>query len=175
MLGIALSASGREQFLAYPMFLTLGAVLVIFKFYYYPVFTYYENFIKFAAHQQSQNQFFANFDSRTPRNYEVARFLTQSARPGDKLFIWGDDPELYALSKLTPATPYVAAYHVAYYRKFDEVAQILSTTPPRFIVTTQNLSSFPALITILDQIYVKVTQVDQTRVYLQINSDDNPR
>ena len=168
MLGIALSASDGEQFWPYPMFLILGAVLVIFKFYYYPVFSYYTNFIKLATNQQSHAQFLAGFDSRTPRNYEVAKFLTQSAGQGDKLFIWGDDPELYALSKITPATPYVAAYHIAYYRKFDEVAQMLSTNPPRFIVTTQNPSSFPELITILDQNYVNVKQIDSTRVYLHV-------
>lgn len=181
MLGLAISASGREQFWPYPMFLILGGVLVVFKFYYYPVFSYYTNFVKFATHQESQTQYLNNFDPRTPRNYEVAKFLNESYTPGDKLFIWGDDPELYALARITPATPYVAAYHVAYYKKFDEVASRLSANPPRFIVTTQNPNNFPELSTILDKNYIKVNysnigkQIDQTRVYLHINADENPR
>lgn len=168
ILALAISARGHEQFWAYPMFLILGAVLVIFKFYYYPVFSYYENFIKFALRQESKTQYLTNFDARTPRNYEIAQFLSESYQKGDKLFIWGDDPELYALSKITPATPYVAAYHVAYYSQFDEVAKSLEASPPRFIVVTGSTNDFPQLETILSKNYIKGKQTDGARVYLQI-------
>lgn len=167
LLGLAIAARGREQFWTYPLFLALGTVLIFFKFNYYPVFSYYTNFVKFATGQQTQTQFFAGFDSRTPKNYQTAKFLQESAYQNDKLFIWGNDPEIYALSRIKPATTYVVAYHIKDLRKHSQVMDILENSPPRFIIATENLNSFPELAVFVGENYTKVTSgADTIPVFL---------
>lgn len=166
LLGLAIAARGKEQFWAYPLFLTLGVALVFYKFQYYPVFAYYTNFLKFATGQQAQTQFFANFDPRTPKNYQTAKFLNASAYQDDRLFIWGNDPEIYALGRLRPATPYIVAYHIKDLGKQSEVMDILRNSPPRFIVATENLNSFPELSVFVSEKYTKVISENTVPVFL---------
>lgn len=168
LVGVTLAANAREQFYPYPLFALLGAALVFYKFTYYAVFPYYENFLGWVMKQQTDTQFFSRFDQRTPRNYEIAQFLTQSAQDDDRLFVWGDEPELYTLSHLTPATRYVASYHVKDLRVFDEVAESLQSNPPRFIVTTSSELEFPQLATLLNLQYVLVNYVQNARIWLHV-------
>lgn len=166
LLGLAIAARGRQQFWTYPLFLALGAAMVFYKFQYYPVFSYYTNFVKLASGQQTQTQFFANFDARTPKNYQTAKFLHETANENDRLFIWGNDPEIYALSRVKPATSYTVAYHIKDLNKQNQVMDILKNSPPRFIIATEKLSTLPELSIFVSENYTKVINENTVPVFL---------
>ncbi len=169
LVGFATTLKNESQFLPYPLFAIFAAVLVIFKFQYYSVFPYYQNFLAFALGQKSQEQYFDQFDHRTNRNYRIARFLTESASPKSKIFVWGNDPEIYVLSKLLPATRFVALYHIEERRAEEKVISGLANNPPKFIILTASALLWPQLAALLGSEYTLVRQEENTQIYLRIN------
>lgn len=168
LLAVTVSSRTKEQFYSYPAFALLGAALFFYKFTYYGVFPYYENFLAWSVGGSNQAGYFARFDPRTPRNYEIARFIKERAMSEDRLFVWGDNPELYALTKLIPATRYVASYHIRDLQAYGEVEKSLSSNPPRFIVTTSSPGDFPQLVNLLSQDYLFIEQIKDARIWLNI-------
>lgn len=146
----------REQFFTYPLFLIFTSALIVFKFNYYPVFPYYENFLAWVSGGKTQEEYFDNFDHRTSRNYKVAHFIAKSAKPKDKIFVWGNDPEIYALTRLMPPTRFVVAYHIKDFDGYSEVIKNLNQELPKFIVVTQNTSEFVQLESLINNNYLLV-------------------
>ncbi|MBI4059053.1 hypothetical protein HY404_02305 [Candidatus Microgenomates bacterium] len=168
---LMVTAKTREQFLPFPLFSLLGAALIFYKFNYYAITPYYQNFVGWLAGKYDQNTYFGNFDAKTPTTYQVARFLTNNSYQEDHLFVWGDHPEIYALTKMTPATKYIVAYHVRELNKFDYVAKILAENPPRFIVTTLPSPDFPQLDALLSNHYLAVSQLDNATIWLYLKNN----
>lgn len=155
------------QFWAYPLFALLGGVLVLFKFYYYPVLPYYQNFLSFVVGNQTREGYFNSFDTRTNRNYKIAQFLSESAAPGEKIFVWGNDPEIYALTHILPPTRFITAYHISDFKGRETTIHDLEQNPPRYIVTIFPASSYPELELLLNKSYTLVRIEEDARVYLR--------
>ncbi len=166
---ILLASTKIEQALAViPLFLAL-LVPVYYKFYYYSTFTYYSRFIKFTTNQISKEEYFNEFDSHVNRNYKIAKYLSISSNPNDPVFVWGDSPPIYALSKRLPPFKYVANYHINDFSSQDEVMQALKKNPPKFIVTLEEGGDFPALGTFLTLNYVPVETAPNYEIWIKIN------
>lgn len=158
----------QRQFVSYPFFALLGIALVNYRFYYYPVTNYYTNFISWATQNKTTTEYFKFFDSRTPRNYELVTFLSQSIKPEDKIFVWGNDTEIYALSRRVPPTRYVSAYHIIDFNAQQEVLEKLQKEQPKYIITTAAPYSFPELAMLLNSRYVALKYVEDAIVWLLV-------
>lgn len=168
--GVSITLKTREQFAPYPLFAILAAALVFYKFYYYPSLSYYQNFLAWTLGYQEKKSYFSSFDQRTNRNYKIARFLSESALVEDKIFVWGDDPEIYALSSLLPATRYFVAYHIKDFNGYQETADTLYKNPPHYIITTSETRSFPQLEMLLGLKYVPLESEDSATIWLRLNN-----
>lgn len=76
---------------------------------------------------------------RTAPAREVSAFLTANARAGDSLFVWGNQPYLYRLAELPPASRFTYLYPLstpgyASSKMIDAVLDHLAEEPPTFVV-----------------------------------------
>ncbi len=151
----------------------LGLLLfvpVYYKFYYYPTFSYYTRFVDFATGKITKNSYLASFDKNAISNYEISDFIIKSTAPSDKIFVWGDSPAIYALTRRIPSFKYTAAYHVADFSSKAELLQNLMTTKPSFIVILNGSPSFSEASAFLNKNYMLISGGDGSQIWHLIPS-----
>lgn len=165
---VAILALGRERyrFLPIPFLGVLLFSLVFYKFYYYPSFPYYKNFIEFAMGQKSQMQYFEHFDRRMPSLYTLNAFLSQRTTKKDKIFIWGTMPELYALSGRLPPGRYITSFHITDFQGEEETLKALENNKPAYIFTLrEEQRPFPGFSAFLQSNYIYLQNIDTVDVW----------
>jgi hypothetical protein len=105
---------------------------------------YYQNFALFITNNKSTIAYQEYFDRRVPRDYEVARFIAANTSHSDIIFVWGNNPQIYALSNTLPPGRYTVQYHISQSDKsIKETAEDIRRTKPKFIVILSEMPSFP--------------------------------
>lgn len=160
----------KYQFFSYPLLLILGSVLIIYKFNYYAVIKYYKNTLLWVTKQQTTEKYFDNFDKRVNRNYSIVRFLNESMDSGDTLFVWGNDAEIYALTRKLPPVKYVVAYHIFDFNARDNTLTVLKEKPPKYIIATAPPTRFPELYAFLNTQYFILDYKDDATIWLRKNT-----
>lgn len=154
----------------------LTAILVIFLFYlikikpwFYPVSPYYQNFFQFIFKVKTKTEYFSFFDQKVPKIYEISFFVKKYTKSTDKIFVWADEPQIYALSKRLPVSRYVVAYHIIDFKKFSETIEYLQKNPPKIIVLDKNKKEvFKELESLIASNYYKVKIYDNFEIYRTI-------
>lgn len=164
-IGMLTTKKTFEQTLALIPLTLAFFVPVYFNFYHYPTVGYYAKFLKFATGQMDKNAYFDTFGGNTNRNYEIANLLTESTLPHEKVFIWEDGVTIYALSRRLPPTKYVAGYHIKDFSSKTKIAEILSESLPRTIISFPEQESFPELRPLLAEKYLQIPLVNNATVY----------
>ena len=141
------------------------AVPVIYKFGYYSTAPYYWRFIKFATGQMTKEQYLANFSKEVPLTYKIASFITVSAKPTDQIFVTGDSPAVYALTRRLPPGKFVADYHINDYSSGKAEAKLLSAALPHFIIVRPEKPAFPELTPVLKQSYILIAEIDGAQIW----------
>lgn len=105
---------------------------------------YYSNYLSYITGAISSSTYAAFFDSRTPRDMEVASYLKENLQKDDTVFFWGDNAQMYYLTKTLPPGRYTAAYHIlnASHAQ-EETKKVLEEKKPSFIVLFPEVPSFP--------------------------------
>ena len=131
---------------------------------------YYQNFALYLVSQRSPQAYNDFFDKRVNRNLALLRYFQRHAKPADKLFIWGSEPWLYALTRLREATPYVV-YYQAYEMPSGQqkVMESVRRQRPDFVMWTNNRPLLPDLKTELDKNYT-ATLVQENAIVYRRNS-----
>ncbi len=79
------------------------------------------------------------FDSKTPRDYELASFIKLKENASDTIFLWGDDAQVYILSGKVPPGRYAVSYHITFYKNaITETKAALQKTHPKYIIQTKD-------------------------------------
>lgn len=122
---------------------------------------------------------------------ELVDHLTIRAGPGDRLYVWGWRPELYVLTRMTPASQFTAATLImgdvtdparpshAYNRRYAEILMSdLRRERPRFIVdawlrslmgAVYRLERFPPLEQFLAENYRYLSTSDHCDIYVRVD------
>lgn len=140
-------------------------VPVYFKFWYYPTTSYYGRAIKLAAGMINKDQYLNSFDGNVLLDYQLSDYFSKHANRSDKLFVWGDNATLYAMTGLLAPIKYVADYHVFDFSSEDEVAAGILKNLPEYVVVLPGAPRFPELTRILASQYAIVAQPTPARVY----------
>ena len=112
--------------------------------FYIKTFGYYGNFLSFMAGSETLRDYQAFFDQNTPRDYDIALFFEKNKKPGDTLFVWGDNGQLYKIINQLPPGRFIVAYHAAATKDtLTETRTALLKTQPRFIVILPNKPPLP--------------------------------
>lgn len=146
----------------------LGLLLLVpvyYKFYYYPTFSYYARFVKFATGQMGKNAYLDSFGANTLGNYDTASFIVKSSKPDDKIFVWGDSSVIYALTRRLPAIKYTASYHVVDFSTRKETVAALAKTKPAFVVLLDGSPAFPELRPLLEKNYVLLSSDSSAQIW----------
>jgi len=145
-------------------------VLSIFKykFYFFPTFSYYSKFVKMVGGRLSYDEYADSFDWRVKRTRELAAYLKDMTDPGERIFIWGDEPFVYFESDTLPVGRYTVAYHVIDFEAIEHTAELLLSEKPRIIVRmTSEKRRFDQLEGILVDNYALVEEISDARIYLR--------
>ncbi|KKU80736.1 MAG: Glycosyl transferase family protein [Candidatus Gottesmanbacteria bacterium GW2011_GWA1_47_8] len=145
--------------------LTIGSVLR-YRFYFYPTVKYYQTFIQYITGQISPAEYRNSFDRRVDRNYQIASYIRLHSRPDDHIFVWGDEPFIYALSNRLPTGRYTVAYHIIDFNGQEETMRAIEQAPPLYIVLeTNEKRNFKKLIAFTLANYVPVVQIDDATIF----------
>ncbi len=161
-------ATARKSWLARGLLGSLAICFVVFGFYVYPVFSYYGNFLAWVTQQKDRASYFQWFNPTTNRDYEIAAIVMPGSKDSDQIFVWGDVPIIYALSKRQPAGIYTAKYHILDFQAQDQTWQTLKNSPPRYIVTFDHNEDLPGLPVLLGRKYVLEKDVANAQVYRRL-------
>lgn len=155
----------KQQVYAFVPLTLIFAVPLVYKFWYYPSSLYYERFLLFATRKISTEEYFSRFDGSVNRNYKIARFLTESSYPEDRIFVWGSTGSVYALSRRVPAIKYTTNYHIADFYSREETMADLLQTPPSFIIIQPEADYFPELQSLIDKQYFLINTIENATIW----------
>lgn len=140
-------------------------VPVYFKFWHYATTPYYVRFVKFATGEISKDAYMSSFGGKVIRNYKVASFIARSTKPSEKIFVWGDDSVIYALSKRFPPGKYITDYHIKDFSSEKETIFVLRRDMPIFIVVLPGAPNFAQLTFFLKLNYGLTETVDGAEIW----------
>ena len=123
----------------------ISLLLIIKNFWFYgKTIYYYQNFISFVTNQKSVISYRAFFDSKTPRDYQLVQFIKIHTKPGDNIFIWGNNAQVYALSNKLPPGRYAVAYHIAEYKDgIQNTKNGIDRNKPKLIIVMPDVPQLP--------------------------------
>lgn len=137
-----------------------------YKFYFYPVFSYYLNFYSYALGKKNTDNYRQYFGYDMPQNYLLASKIKSLTDPSEKIYVWGDQSFLFPLSDRLPATKYIVSYHVVDFKAHDlTISQLKLVTPKLIIYYPQPSRPFPQLDNFIANYYVLVDQIGSAYLF----------
>jgi 4-amino-4-deoxy-L-arabinose transferase-like glycosyltransferase len=129
----------------------------------YPVRSAYQRWWSYARGQVPWDVYAAEFQSFVAGNRQVLNTLPFG--PGDRVYIWGNNPALYAESGLPLVTRYSVAFHVTEFN--DRVGELsaLKAARPTYVVMMQDAPSFPELQTWIWEDYTPILPLQYMTVW----------
>lgn len=98
---------------------------------------YYSNYIKYIT-GGSVDAYRASFDENMIRDYDLANFINSKTNKNENVFLWGDSPQIYALSNKLPPGRYTVAYHITSYPgAIEETKEAIDKVAPKYIIQTK--------------------------------------
>lgn len=119
------------------LFVFIG-VLQTLKVGFYPTRAYYERTANYLLGKIDTATFNQKFNSRMKDNYHAAEIISSS--DDQNLFIWGTNPELYALTKKIPTGRFTVSFHIKDLKAYEETITAVENSRPQFIVVMKNES-----------------------------------
>jgi 4-amino-4-deoxy-L-arabinose transferase-like glycosyltransferase len=118
----------------------------------YSTSEYYQNFYQYATGKINQEEYYQSFNYLMRDNYQLASFLKEQSTK--RLFIWGDNAMLYALSETVPVGRFTVAFHILDLNAYQETMNAITLQQPKFIVVMNNApKNFPEFYQYLNQHY----------------------
>lgn len=147
----------------------VAVTLVTLKVRPYPVLAYYVNFGQWVIGQKSFTDYVANFDRRMPRNYELAYYLKTHTSPEERIYIWGNQPDVYVMADRLPVGKLVTSFHVEDLQAYQDTMGWLKQDPPAAVVImADEAREFEELKYWVDQDYVEAGIVGEAKVYKKL-------
>lgn len=129
------------------------AILSVLKVSRYPTIEYYQRWGRLLTGQITREQYRNKFNSVLSDNYKVAEIITGA--PDQRMFIWGTNPMLYALTNTIPTDRFTVAFHIKDFHAFDQsLADVKKYEPEYILVMKDDSDTFPALNDYLIERYV---------------------
>jgi 4-amino-4-deoxy-L-arabinose transferase-like glycosyltransferase len=149
--------------------------------------SYYTNFFSYLLKRTSFDHYAGTFNKQTPTNYAMATFLRgceeynsegkcslRRNRSRDELYVFADQPAIYFLSDLDPASKYVTFFHVkgSEKTKSDTIASIKRSEPKYILVEIPAPGDFSDLEKLLRSSYNLFALYENIAIYkLRIPSE----
>lgn len=169
LIGFIFSEAKLVKGLIGTSFLLIWLIFKVLGFHTYPTVAYYTRFIRYVTKQITEESYLASFDAKAPQTYLVAEWLRKHTSRNEKIFIWGNEPMVYALSRRSPAGRFTVAFHIQSFEAWDETMQSLADTQPRYIIDYLHApDQFPALYNYLKENYLPIERLQNAEIYRRI-------
>lgn len=170
-LGVAMLIWGKEKerVMVAGLVGVLTAAVVIFQFYFYSSQKYYSNFLNWVSQGETKWEYFNNFSSDVYQNYQIAKTIALGTSPTERIFVWGDQPMIYALARRLPVGRYTARYHILDFQAQKETLAQLEQNPPTYIVSFGHEDQLEGLGSFVHSRYLQVDGLDGAAVYRLYN------
>lgn len=137
-----------------------------FKFSLYSTAKYYGNYWQMVTKKISVVDYYRRFDGRAIQTYSVAKYLKMHTQESDTIFIWGDEPYIYALAERLPPGRFTVAYHVADFGGREETIKAIREREPKYIVIMEDEKrDFDELISLVTSSYTLVEKIERANIY----------
>ncbi len=103
---------------------------------------YYLNYFSYITNHKSVDSYRSYFDTSVPRDYVIADYLKANTKPYSKVFIWGNSPQIYALSKTLPVGKYTVAYHITE-SEIEKTQSAIEVQKPKYVVVLSDVNPLP--------------------------------
>ncbi len=160
LVGLALTKKAKFKWQLIVGLLTLLTLSIIrYRFWFYPTFPYYQNFFQFFLGRKTKEEYFSFFGKEIPQLYAIAQFVNENTAPQERIFVWGNNPHLYALARRLPLGPYTTAYHIQDFHQEKLITTLVDQEIPNLIVVSREPPLPPSLERLLDNQYrpLKIT------------------
>ena len=125
-------------------------------------FLYYQNFISFISHQKDVSSYQSFFDDTTPRDYAIASYINMHATDTDNIVVWGNNAQIYKMTKKLPPGRFTVAYHASYSEEtLKETHAAIAKSDPRFIIVITKNYQLPYSLTS----YIPRIMIQDTTIY----------
>jgi len=139
---------------------------VYYNFWRYPTLSYYSRFFGFALNKIPKEQYISTFGGNVSRNYKISKFIVSNTEKKDKIFVWGDNATIYALSRHLPPGKYVADYHIKDFSSKDDTIRILSSDMPRILVILPDSENFTELKNFAKKYYINTGDIEGAEIWM---------
>lgn len=137
-------------------------IILSYKFYYYSTFKYYKNFYSFP----SQSSYYAYFSQNITLYQNISDYINKNTNPNDYIFVWGDEPYIYAMTNKLPPGRYTVAYHIIDFNGYDETIESIRSNIPKFIIYfPMNNRPFQGLDDILNRYYFLDQKIESILIF----------
>lgn len=133
----------------------------------YPTIQYYNLFFKLATKQITWEQYRDQFNPVLHDNYRVAKLLQRS--PGLEIFIWGNNPILYALSGKNPVGRFTVAFHIDDFNAYGETIAAIEEKKPSYVIVMKDQTPLPGLEEYLMSEYIPNSDYQTMTVWKRTN------
>ena len=131
----------------------------------YSTSQYYGQFYRLLSGQISQSTYDQSFDGLVKDNYEAADLIY--GLNGQRIFIWGTNPMLYALTQTTPTSRFTVSFHIKSFNDYQRTMEQIRAEKPKIIVVMNNeTEELIGLSQYLDALYYANTQYPSMTLYL---------
>jgi len=156
----------KNQFLSLLSIFIFALIIYKFSFYFYPISSYYSNFYSYSLGRKSLPDYRNYFGSEVNNIYKISDFIKSNTNPNDKIFIWGDQAYIYALSNRLSATKYTVAYHIVDFDGYQITMDKLKANLPKFIIYYQMPGRpFPNLDSFISKYYFVASTIGNTTIF----------
>ena len=127
---------------------------------------YYGNFLGKVTGRITTEEYRGSFDWFVNRDYAVASYIIANSDKDDTIFVWGDNPQIYALSGRLPPGRYTVSYHVAFYpNALLETKEAIAQKKPKLILAVRE--DIPQVL--LDLSYELKNEIKGVKIYERRN------
>lgn len=147
-----------------PLLLTVVTFWLL-KFTPYPVFSYYQHYFAMVSGQITVAEYQQKFNYLVDQNTYLAKIITANTNADDKIFIWGTNPMLYALTRRVPASRFTVAFHIHDLQVYEQTLNEVKQYQPEYIVVMKEEQPWLELNQYIDDHYLFVTATDNMELY----------
>ena len=157
----------REVFLGSFLIALSAYVVLVLGVKPYSTSEYYSQFFRFVSGEITNEEYDHSFNFLVKDNYDVAKIISETGT--DRIFIWGTNPMLYALSQTTPTSRFTVSFHIKDFKDHARTLNQIKEEEPRIIVVKKDeYEEFTGLESYLDaNYYSNDTQFETMTVYLR--------
>ena len=138
---------------------------LVYKFWHYRSADYYLKFINFSSGRLSKAQYLESFGGRTFINYEIAGIITNLTHENDKVFVWEDSAQIYAISKRLPPIKYTSGYHINDFSSIDDTVSKLQKNKPQVVVVFFSSKPPPQLLVFIRNNYILYKETSDYQIW----------